>query len=59
MAYKLWTWRIHGRRDRNNRRVIPSCVLKAIRYVHPEPNQANYSSFEKADVDAGEPLWPG
>lgn len=57
-AYRQYTWWIHGYLGRGDRRVIPSCVVSAVRREFPEP-QDNYTGFQEANEDGEEPFWPG
>ncbi|XP_040195956.1 P2X purinoceptor 7-like [Rana temporaria] len=53
-AYRLFITWIYGYLGKGNRRVIPSCAVKKIREVFPDPN-ATYVGFKYSqDYDAAE-----
>ncbi|XP_068733080.1 P2X purinoceptor 7-like [Montipora capricornis] len=49
-AYRQFTWWVHGVLGRKNRRVIPGCVVKAIRNEFPEES-GEYAGFKPAEID--------
>ena len=57
-AYRQYTCWVHGYLGRGDRRVIPPCVVTAIREAFPDPSQ-QYKGFEDARDDEEEPFWPG
>ena len=56
-----YTWGIHGHLGRYQRRVIPTCVLSAIRKAFSEKDPPVYRDFEEAKnpEDFELPYWPG
>lgn len=59
VAYRQWTWWIHGKLGKRNRKVIPACVVAAVRKAYPEADPARYRGFEEAGEDEEEVTWPG
>ena len=49
-AYTAFTWWVHGKLGRYNRRVIPSCILWAIRGIFPEEGGI-YVNFKTSSRD--------
>ena len=49
-AYTAFTWWVHGKLGRHSRRVIPSCVVWAIRRVFPEASGV-YANFKPGSRD--------
>ena len=49
-ADRQFTWWAHGVLGRNKRRVIPACVVKAIRTRFPEES-GEYVGFKPAEID--------
>ena len=47
-AYFQYTWWVHGFLGGGNRRLIPSCVVTAIRERYPDEQ---YTGFREASVD--------
>ena len=47
-AYKQYIWWVYGWLGKHKRRIIPSCVIWAIRDKLPEPNE-QYISFTEAN----------
>ena len=50
VAYKQFIWWVFERLEKNNRRVIPSCVVWAIRKLYPEAN-GQYVRFNEGEID--------
>ena len=48
-AYRQFTWWAHGTLGKRRRRVIPSCVVKAIRAQFPEEDGL-YVGFQEANL---------
>ena len=44
-GYRSYTWWVHSKLERRVRRIIPSCVVWAIRNLYPDPNN-DYVSFK-------------
>ena len=49
-AYKQFIWWVFERLGKNNRRVIPSCVVWTIRKLYPEAN-GQYVHFNEGEID--------
>ena len=49
-TYRQFTWCVHGFLGRKNRRVIPACVVKAIRMEFPEEGGEN-AGFKLAEIE--------
>ena len=49
-AHKQFIWWIFERSGKNNRRVIPSCVVWTIRKLYPEAN-GQYVRFNEREID--------
>ena len=48
-AYRQFTWCVHGVLGKKNRRVIPACVVKAIRKEFPEES-GFYEGFKAPEM---------
>ena len=57
VAYRQYTWFIHGFLGKWVRKVIPACALAAICKEYPEADADAYHGFEEAGDDDGG--WPG
>ncbi|CAH3148908.1 unnamed protein product [Pocillopora meandrina] len=49
-AYRQFTWWAHGVLGKNRRRIVPACVVTAIRKTFPEES-GNYVGFREADLE--------
>ena len=49
-AYRQFTWWAHGALGKKNRRVIPACVVKAIRQEFPDET-GQYARFKEAELE--------
>ncbi|XP_072032762.1 uncharacterized protein [Amphiura filiformis] len=49
VSYRAYTYWIHQRLGRYNRRATPACVVLTIRANFPEENDESYISFKEAD----------
>ena len=49
-AYKLYVWWVYGYLGKGQRKVIPSCVIWAIRDRFPEPDGL-YVSFSEGNIE--------
>ena len=49
LAYREFTRWVHGFYGRHMRRVIPACVVKAIRRAFPKADNEQYEGFSYAD----------
>lgn len=49
-AYRQFTWWVHGVLGKRRRRVIPACVVQAIRKEFPEES-GQYAGFREADME--------
>ena len=49
-AYRQFTWWAHGALRKKNRRVIPACVVKAIRHEFPDET-GQYAGFKEAELE--------
>ena len=54
VAYRQYTWWIHGHLGRRIRIAIPSCAVSAIRDVYPEAYPGSYRGVEDGE-DSGYP----
>lgn len=52
-GYRQFTWWVHKRLGRYVRKVIPACVVKAIRTVYPNAD-GNYTGFRTPDESYSE-----
>ena len=52
-AYHQFIWWVHDRLGRYVRKVIPACVVKAIRAVYPNAD-GNYTGFRTHDESYSE-----
>ena len=59
VAYRQYTWWIHGHLGRRIRIAIPSCAVSAIRDVYPEADPGTYRGFEEVDKDGEGAGYPG
>ena len=58
VAYRQYTWWAHGYLGKGRRRVIPACVVSAIRQCYPDQKEA-YTGFHRSEEDDGdEEYWP-
>ncbi|XP_072022174.1 uncharacterized protein [Amphiura filiformis] len=57
LAYQAYTFWIHGKLGRKNRRVIPACAVNTIRRKWPEMNDNNYVSYKEAEADELGDAW--
>lgn len=58
VAYRQYTWMVHGYLGRHRRRAIPSCAVWRLRRAYPEADPRNYIGFEEAEGGI-DPFWPG
>ena len=58
VAYRQYTWWVHGCLSHHNRIAIPACAVAKIRGGYPEHDPAAYKGFE-AVVDGEAPSYPG
>ena len=49
-AYRQFTWWEHGVLGKNRRRIVPACVVTAIRKTFSEES-GNYVGFREADLE--------
>ena len=49
-VYRQFTWWVHGVLGKKDPRVIPACVVKAIRNEFPEES-GEYAGFKPAEID--------
>eukprot|EP00111_Clytia_hemisphaerica_P007238 TCONS_00021017-protein len=49
-AYRKFSWWVFKRLGKNNRRVIPSCVLSKIRSTFPDP-EGKYTKYKEGEKD--------
>ncbi|XP_072017743.1 uncharacterized protein [Amphiura filiformis] len=49
LSYQSYTYWIHQRLGKKNRRVIPACVVNTIRERWPEADPTTYVSYKEAD----------
>ena len=58
VAYRQYTWWAHGYLGKGRRRVIPACVVSAIRQCYPDQKEA-YTGFHRSEEDdSDEEHWP-
>ena len=48
-VYRQFTWWVHGVLEKKNQRVIPACVVKAVRREFPEEN-GFYEGFKAPEM---------
>ena len=51
LAYQSYTYWVHRRLGKSVRKVVPACVVNAIRANWPEANPNNYVSYKDPDDD--------
>ena len=50
-AYRQFTWWAHGVLGKKRRRIVPACVVQAIRRRFPELESRDYVGFREADLE--------